>query len=125
MKITMIVVRVILGLIFTTFSLAYFFNMMPEGDVNKRTELFITGLSASGYLMPLTKFIELFCGIAFLSGRFVPLASVVIFPIVLNIFLFHLFLEINGIMMSAVILAANLFLAYYYRERYSQIVRQK
>jgi len=49
-------------------------------------------MEATVYLMPLLKVTELLCGLAFISGRFVPLATVVIFPITLNILLFHTFL---------------------------------
>jgi len=73
----------------------------------------------------LIKFIELICGISFLTGRLVPLAGVVIFPIILNIFLFHVFLETEGILISILLLAANLFLAFFHRQHYSGILSWK
>jgi putative oxidoreductase len=61
-------------------------------------------------------------GIAFLAGKFVPLATVVIFPITLNIVLFHAFLAPEGMLVPVIILLGNLFLAFRYRENYQSIV---
>jgi uncharacterized membrane protein YphA (DoxX/SURF4 family) len=123
MKVIIISLRIILGLIFTAFSLAYFFNLMPQQPMRGATEVFLSGIVASGYIMPLVKSLELVCGIALLSGKLVSLALIVIFPIVLNIFLFHAFLEPGGMIMSIVLLAGNLFLAYAYRDQYQGFLK--
>lgn len=123
MKIIITSARIVLGLIFTGFSLAYFFNLMPQQPATGATLTFLSGIGASVYIMPLVKALELVCGIAFLTNRLVPLAIVVIFPIVLNIVLFHAFLEPANLIMSLVLLAANLFLAVVYRERYQTVLQ--
>lgn len=125
MKIIITSARLVLGLVFTGFSLAYFFNLMPQPTASGATLTFLSGLGASVYIMPLVKALELVCGIAFLTGRLVPLALVVIFPIVLNIFLFHAFLEPGNMVMPVVLLGANVFLAVVYRERYQTILQWK
>ena len=58
------------------------------------------GVQASVYMMTTVKVFELVCAVAFLSGKFVPLASVVIFPITLNILLFHTFLAPDGLFIA-------------------------
>lgn len=125
MKIAKIIARVLLGLIYTVFSLAFFFHLMPQQEMSGPTLEFVMGLAASGYIMPVVKTFELVCGVALLSGRFVPLALVVIFPITLNVTLFHLFLMPSGLAVPIVMMAANLFLAYTYRDRYVAIVQSK
>lgn len=125
MKIITTLSRIVLGLIFTGFSLAYFFNLMPQPPANGATLTFLSGLGASIYIMPLVKALELVCGIAFLTGRLVPLALVVIFPIVLNIFLFHAFLEPSNMLMPIVLLASNVFLAVVHREQYQTVLQWK
>lgn len=125
MKTALIIVRVILGIIFTAFSLAFFFKLMPAQEMTGNTQIFMTGLFATGYIMPVVKFLELFCGLAFLSGRLVPLAAVVIFPITLNIFLFHVFLEPTGLVIPAILMIGNVFLALYYRDRYQMVLQWK
>jgi len=88
-------------------------------------KIFNDGIVASVYLMPTVKVFELLCGIAFLSGRFVSLAAVVIFPIILNILMFHIFLMPSGIPLAALLLIGDLFLAYYYRDRYKAMLAAK
>jgi len=73
-------------------------------------------------MMTTIKLVELICAIAFLSGRFVQLAAVVIFPITVNILLFHAFLEPSGLPVSILLLLGNLFLAWNYRDRYKSLL---
>ncbi len=47
----------------------------------------------TGYLLILEKSTEVICGIMLLINRFVPAALVVLAPIVVNILLFHLFVD--------------------------------
>jgi putative oxidoreductase len=79
---------------------------------------FTEGLAASRYVMPVVKVIELLCGLAFLSGLFVPLATVVIFPIALNILFVHLLLAPEGLPIAMFLMLGNLFLAYACRNHY-------
>ena len=125
MKIATIIVRVLMGLMFAFASIAYFFKLMKEPEVSGSIKIFNDGSMASIYLMPTVKVFELLCAIAFLSGRFVPLATVVIFPIILNILLFHAFLEPSGLPIAILLLIGNLFLAYYYRDKYKAILSAK
>jgi len=125
MKTTTIIVRILMGLMFAFASIAYFFKLMKEPEVTGSVKIFNDGIMASIYLMPTVKVFELLCAIAFLSGRFVPLATVVIFPIILNILLFHAFLEPSGLPVAVLLLAGNLFLAYYYRNKYTGILASK
>ncbi len=82
-------------------------------------------LSASGYLLHLVKAIELVCGIAFASGLFVPLATVLIAPITVNILCVHAFLDPRGLPIALFVLLGNLYLAYYYREIYKPLFSAK
>ncbi|MCC5806010.1 MAG: DoxX family membrane protein [Opitutales bacterium] len=118
MKIAVIIVRTLLGLLFLFASVAYFFDLVtppePEGALREFNE----GLAAAGYLLPLVKTVELLCALAFLSGRFAPLAAVVLFPVSLNIFLVHLFLDPAGLPVAAFVLGGNAFLGFACRAHY-------
>ena len=122
MKIAVITIRIILGLLFLFSSIAYFFNLMPPGEMSEGAQLFFSGMVASKYLLPVVKVIELLVGISLVTGKFVPLATVIIFPITVNIVLFHAFLAPEGMIVPIVILLGNLFLAYRYRENYQTLV---
>lgn len=125
MKIAVIIVRILLGLMFAFASISFFFKLMPQPVLTGNAKIFMEGIGASVYLMKTVKVFELLCAIAFLSGRFVALATVVIFPIMLNILLFHAFLDQSGVGMAAVLMLMNLFLAYYYRDKYKAILDSK
>ncbi len=122
MKVAVITVRVLLGLLFFVSVIGYFFNLMPQPALEENARLFVTGLDASAYLMPVVKIVELLCALSFLTGRFVPLAAVVIFPVNVNIFLFHSFLAPDNMLVPVFLLAGNLFLAYYHRKSYEPLV---
>ena len=122
MKVAVVIIRIVLGLLFLVSSLGFFFNFMPQPELGEGAKLFFTGLIASQYVMPVVKTIELLCAFAFLSGRFVPLATVIIFPITINIVLFHAFLAPEGMAVPVILLLANLFLAYRYRENFQSVL---
>jgi len=125
MKIASIIVRVLMGLMFAFASIVVLFKLMPQPEQTGNVKIFMDGMTASVYLMTTVKIVELVCAIAFLSGRFVALATVVIFPINLNILLFHVFLEPSGLIMAILLTVGNLFLAYYYRDRYTSMLAAK
>ena len=125
MKIAVIIARVVLGLVYASSSIFFFLGMMPKAELGETAGTFVGGLAASGYLMPLVKVIELACGVALISGRFLPLTTVVIFPITLNVFLFHAFLAPEGVAVPIVMMAANLFLAYANLEKYQPMLALK
>jgi len=125
MKIAIVIVRILMGLMFAFASIAFFLKLMHEPEPTGSVKIFTDGIAASVYLMPTVKVFELLCALAFLSGRFVPLASVVIFPIILNILLFHAFLQPEGLPIAILLMLGNLFLAYYYRDKYKAILTSK
>src|SRR5688572_27791919 len=86
------VARIILGLIFFVFGLNGFLHFAPLPPMPEKATLFLGALGASGYMFTLIKATEILVGAALLANRFVPLALVVLAPVVLNIALFHVFL---------------------------------
>ncbi len=118
MKIAIIIVRSLLGLLFLFASISYFFKLAPAPELTGAMKTYFEGLVASGYVLTVVKSIELLCGLLFISGRLVPLATVVIFPIVVNIVLTHAFLAPEGLPVALFVLVADLFLAYVNRSHY-------
>ena len=94
-KIPMIV-RYLMGLIFFVFGLNGFLHFIDPGLKGAPLD-FIMTLVNSGYLMTLIKITEIIVGVMLLANLYVPLALVMIAPISLNIFLFHAFLEPQGL----------------------------
>ncbi|MEO9801704.1 MAG: DoxX family membrane protein [Reichenbachiella sp.] len=125
MKIITIIVRVLLGLLFVFASASYFFELAPQPQLTGDMKTFNDGLDASGYIMPTVKAIELICGIAFIVGRFIPLATVVIFPIAVNILGVHAFLAPEGLPIATFVFAATVFLAYKHKGHYNMLLQSK
>ena len=112
MKIATIIVRVLIGLLLLFASISFCFKLAPEPEATGNFKAFNMGLVASTYLLPLAKTIELLCGIAFVTGRYVTLANILILPITINILFINYFLAPEGLPIAILLFAANLFLIY-------------
>lgn len=123
MKIATIIVRVLLGLSFIFGSVAFFLSSEPQLEGNMKT--YFEGLDASVYFFPLLKITELVCGIALVAGRFVPLALVILAPIVINILFVHIFLERSALPVAIILVLAQAFLAYAYWDKFKPILEAK
>src|SRR5258708_5527742 len=101
MKKVTLVARLLLGMIFFGSGLAFFFTTPPpmEGPIAD----FFKGMMATHYFFYLLKVTETLCGLMLLTGRFVPLALVVLAPIALNIFLVHAFMMPSGLPLAIVV----------------------
>lgn len=106
-----IIVRVLLGALFLFGGVAFFFTEPPPLTGDMAT--FFAGMMASKYLLYLVKGTEIVCGLFLVTGLFVPLALVVLAPIVLNIFLVHAFLEPSGLPMAIGIGIAMIYLSFF------------
>ena len=123
MKIAAIIVRSLMGLLFLFASITFFFKLITPPPMTGAMKVFTDGLEASRYLLPTAKVIELVCGLAFLSGRFVALATVLIAPIIVNIVLINAFLDPSSLPVGIFLVLANGFVAYVNRERYLPLLR--
>lgn len=112
MKIATIVIRTLIGLLMLFASLSYFFKFSEQPLATGNLKIFMDGLMASGYLMPLAKSVELLCGLSFVTGKFMKISPIVLLPVTLNILLINVFLMPEGIPIAAILFLGNLFLIY-------------
>ena len=129
MKIAMIIVRTLMGLLFVFSSVTYLLMIMgifpmPEMPAGAM-KTFNEGLAASGYFFTLLKITEFVCGFLLLIGRFVPLAMVIISPVIINIVLTHAVLAPEGIGPGLFLALGNIFLAYCYRDAFKPLLTSK
>ncbi|MGZ3753686.1 MAG: hypothetical protein ACXVAY_01935 [Mucilaginibacter sp.] len=121
MKIAVMIARIMLGLIFVVFGLNFFLHFynpaMPV--MSPVATAFQTGLFGSGYFFKYMKVIEVLCGLFILINRYTALFLVILFPISVNIFLFHAILLPSGIPVGTAVLVLNLFLGFAYRKYYT------
>src|SRR5262245_47370353 len=125
MRIAAIIARCLMGALFVFASVAYFFQFVTPPPMEGPIKVFNEGMAASVYMFPLVKAIELLCGVAFLMGRFVPLALVLIAPVVVNITLVHAFLDPKGLPVALFLVVAAAFLAYVHRDSYRPLFKAK
>jgi uncharacterized membrane protein YphA (DoxX/SURF4 family) len=117
--------RFLLGVIFVVFGLNGFFNFLPMPPMPEAPMNFVMALANSGYLLALVKGMEVICGAMILSGLFLPLALVLLAPIVVNIVLFHTILAPEGAGMAFFILAMWALLVWCYRSHYTTLFAAK
>jgi putative oxidoreductase len=90
------VIRVLLGALLLFAGLNKFFGFAPNPAHNAAATAFMMALVGTGYMMPLIAIVEIVCGAAFVAGRFVALAAIVLAPVAVNIVLFHGVLDPAG-----------------------------
>ena len=104
------VIRVLVGLLLLFGGLNKFFHFAPNPPHNEAATAFMGALAATGYMFPLIALVEIFAGAAFVAGRFIALAAVVLAPVALNIVLFHALLDPSGAAPGFFVGAANIYL---------------
>ncbi len=121
MKIVVIITRSLLGLIFLIFGLNFFLHFIPVAMPAGKAGAFEGGLFGAGYFFPFMKVIEIVSGLFLLINRYTAFFLLLLFPITLNIFLFHAFLAPVGVPLAGPMLLFNLFLGFAYRKYYASI----
>ena len=112
MKIIAITSRYLLGLLFTVFGLNGFLHFIPQPPPPNPVALqFMTAVSVSHFI-GVAFLVQLIGGVLPLAGRFVPLATAMLAPVLLNILNYQLTMDPGsiGAALVATILWAILFL---------------
>ena len=96
MKITSMIARFLLGLIFLIFGLNGFFHFLSMPAPTGVAGQFMGALFVS-HLLIVIFVIQLIGAVLLLLNRYVPLALTLLAPIIVNIFLFHLLMAPSGL----------------------------
>lgn len=125
MKIAVIVARVLLGLVFLVFGLNFYLKFLPMPPMpDSPATQFVMAMGGSGY-MHVVKVFEVVGGALLISGYFVPLGLTLIGPVIVNIALFHVFLDKSGYGMTAALIGLEAFLVYAYRASFAPLFQAK
>jgi putative oxidoreductase len=120
MKYAIIIARVLLGLVFIVFGSNAFLHFIPMPPMQGQAGAFIGALISSGYIYPIAM-LQVVGGLLLLVGRFIPLGLTLLGPVIVNIMLYHIFLDRSGLPMACVISILALFLLWVYRFRFPAI----
>ena len=117
--------RIFLGTAFVVFGLNFFFGFLPQPEHSGEAGAFLGALFVTGYMFPLIKITEIVAGVMLLTNRFVPLALLLLAPVLVNIVAFHAFLEPAGLGIGVALTALELGLAYAYRDTFKAVLQAK
>ncbi len=120
-----LIVRILFGLMLVIFGLNKFLQFMPMPPLPEVAGEFMGTLVKSGYIMVIVAIVEIVAGVLLLANKYQSLALVVVFPVILNAFLFHLFLDLPGIGGAAFAIIMNIFLLFSNIESYNSLLKIK
>ena len=114
MKYAILAARLLMGACFVFFGanliLGFLKMPLPSGDAGT----FQAIMAHTGW-MKVVGLLQIIGGLLLLVGRFVPLALVILCPVIVNIFLFHLFLEPKGLPLAILLAVLAAFLIFVHR----------
>jgi putative oxidoreductase len=117
MKILFLIARLLLGLVFVVLGLNGFLNFLSMGPMpTGLAGQFIGALFLSHYFWVIAA-LQIAGGALLLVNRFVPLALVLLGPIIVNILLYHVLLNPAGIAL-AIVVTILWFIVFYAQRQY-------
>ena len=123
MKVLTVVIRTLLGLMFVVFGSNAFLQFMPIPPLaDTPAGNFLNALFISKYIYGIAAF-QVIGGLLLLIGRYVPLGLTLLGPVIVNIVLFHIFLDRSGLGVAAVVALLAAFLVWRYREAFAGLLR--
>ena len=124
MKIVILTARLLLGLICVVFGLNGFLNFLSMGPMpTGLAGQFIGALFLSHYYWAVAA-LQIIGGVLLLVNRFVPLGLVLLGPVIVNILLYHLFLNPAGIGLAIFVTILWFIVFYGHRQYFSGIFAQ-
>ena len=124
MKIAALISRILLGLVFVVFGLNGFLNFikgpLPSGVAGQ----FLGALMQSHFVLVISA-VELAGGALLLANRYVPLALVLLGPVIVNIFFYHLLMDRSGLIIAIVVIILWGLIALRHRQYFSGLFVQR
>ncbi len=121
MRLVTLIARVLFGLAFTFFGLngvmlSVFGKaiMPPPAEMPEAAAAYFAALTSTRFMLPLIGGVQLVSGLMILTGILTPLGLTLLAPVIVNIVLYHHFIDPNGLGIAYVVLVLELFLAYAY-----------
>jgi putative oxidoreductase len=124
MRFIIFILRTALALVFLAYGINFFYHLtfVPVIPLDgKKAVPLVDLLTKTGYFFQMLYGIQIACGFFLLIDRFTPLFLAVAFPITVNIFLFHYFLDadnLSNLFLYGTILFVNILLLLNSRRAY-------
>jgi putative oxidoreductase len=124
MKITSVIARFLLGLIFLVFGLNGFFHFIPMPPPTGVAAQFLGALSVSNYLVVIF-LLQIVGAILLLLNRYVPLALTLLAPIIVNVLLVHLLMAPSGLPLALLVTVLWVLVFLSVRSAFTGLVQQR
>jgi putative oxidoreductase len=123
MKIVTVIARVLLGLMFVVFGSNAFLHFIPIPPLSDTPAGHFLGAMFESHYLYGVAVCQVLGGLLLLIGRYVPLGLTLLGPVIVNIDLFHIFMDRSGLPMAVVVSFIALFLLWRYREAFAGLLR--
>jgi putative oxidoreductase len=124
MKVVTLIARLLLGSIFIVFGLNGFLNFLSMGPMPTGLAGQFVGALAQSHYFWVVAALQIVGGLLLLVNRFVPLALVLLGPVIVNILLYHIFMAPAGIGLALVVTILWFIVFYGVRRHFSGIFVQ-
>ena len=124
MKIASLIARLLMGLIFFVFGLNGFLHFIPAPPPTGLAGQF-AGILFTSHLYVVIFGVQTIGGLLLLVNRFVPLALIILGPVIVNIFFFHVFMAPSGLPLAIVVVALWVIVAMRNKEHLAGILTQR
>jgi len=125
MKIVTLIARLLLGLMFVVLGLNGFFNFLNMGPMpSGLAGQFMGALVLSHYYWVVAG-LQVAGGALLLVNRYVPLGLVLLGPVIVNIILYHVFLNPTGVALAIVVTILWFIVFFGHRQYFSGIFVQR
>lgn len=98
-----LIITALFGLFWLVFGLNNFLHFFAIPETSPEGAAFMQALEGTGYALPIVYGMQILVGALLLVRRFVPLALLVLAPIIANIVLYDLFLNPAGLTIGGVL----------------------
>lgn len=115
------VLRILLGIILLVFGLNKFLNYLPQPEMSADAGAFFGAIISTKTFM-LVGIVEVLAGLSFVLNKYGALMAVILMSISVNIMLFHLSLNPEGIAPGALVFVLNIILIYGYKDKYKDLL---
>src|SRR5215472_374755 len=126
MKIVVLIARILMGLIFLVFGLNGFLHFIPTGPMPPGMAGQFVGLLFQSHYVYVVSALQVVGGALLLVNRYVPLALTLLGPVIVNILLYHLLMNLKGIVPFALVVTVCwAIVAYRNRQYFAGLFVQK
>ena len=117
-------IQIIFGLGLIFFGANVLFQFLGSPEFNEAGSAFLGALFVSGYIFSIMGIVWILAGLMFLFNKCSALAAIIIFPLTLNVLLFHLLIDISAGTLGIVIFIVNIYLIYVHWDAYKPMCKK-